>query len=214
CLRRAEDALTKEKRRRQELFSCFYDELQFKLERERPVDCVVVVTNKTLKAYAESLGCQVQGLGLSVDLIFLKTEKSLVEAMEDVRKSGTPFIITVSQQHELYKSCTVIILHGRKPTEHRNMKEYAAIELIGERYEQYVAARRESEHTEASRGATEAAEKSLAREMALRRAYEDSLIPPASIAALLYLLVDSRHLAAEEIDQVVRYLQRRKEALM
>lgn len=47
-----------------------------------------------------------------VDLIFLNTEVSLTQALEDVGRARTPFAIIITQQHQVHRSCTVNILFG------------------------------------------------------------------------------------------------------
>lgn len=47
-----------------------------------------------------------------VDLIFLNTEVSLSQALEDVSRGGSPFAIVITQQHQIHRSCTVNIMFG------------------------------------------------------------------------------------------------------
>lgn len=58
------------------------------------------------------VGRKVRDLGMVVDLIFLNTEVSLTQALEDVSRARTPFAIIITQQHEVHRSCTVNILFG------------------------------------------------------------------------------------------------------
>lgn len=62
--------------------------------------------------YAESVGRKVRDLGMVVDLIFLNTEVSLSQALEDVSRGGSPFAIVITQQHQIHRSCTVNIMFG------------------------------------------------------------------------------------------------------
>lgn len=64
------------------------------------------------REYAETVGRKVRDLGMVVDLIFLNTEVSLTQALEDVSRAHTPFAIVITQQHEVHLSCTVNILFG------------------------------------------------------------------------------------------------------
>lgn len=64
------------------------------------------------REYAEMVGRKVRDLGMVVDLIFLNTEVSLTQALEDVSRARTPFAIIITQQHEVHRSCTVNILFG------------------------------------------------------------------------------------------------------
>lgn len=62
--------------------------------------------------YAESVGRKVRDLGMVVDLIFLNTEMSLTQALDDVSRGGSPFAIVITQQHQVHRSCTVNIMFG------------------------------------------------------------------------------------------------------
>lgn len=58
------------------------------------------------------VGRKIRDLGMVVDLIFLNTEVSLTQALEDVGRARTPFAIIITQQHQVHRSCTVNILFG------------------------------------------------------------------------------------------------------
>lgn len=62
--------------------------------------------------YAESVGRKVRDLGMMVDLIFLNSEMSLQQALDDVSRGGSPFAIVITQQHQVHHSCTVNIMFG------------------------------------------------------------------------------------------------------
>lgn len=64
------------------------------------------------REYAESVGRKVRDLGMVVDLIFLNTEMSLTQALDDVSRGGSPFAIVITQQHQVHRSCTVNIMFG------------------------------------------------------------------------------------------------------
>lgn len=78
--------------------------------------CVCVSVSLCFKnncrEYAETVGRKVRDLGMVVDLIFLNTEVSLTQALEDVGRARTPFAIIITQQHQVHRSCTVNILFG------------------------------------------------------------------------------------------------------
>ncbi|CAJ0964303.1 unnamed protein product [Ranitomeya imitator] len=130
------DRYKREERRREELYRQYYDDLQKKAEQDRRVECSVVVANKQSKEYAESVGRKVRDLGMLVDLIFLNTDVSLSQVLEDVTRGGTPFAIVISPQHQTHHSCTVNILFGT-PQEHRNMPLADAMVLVARSYERY-----------------------------------------------------------------------------
>lgn len=64
------------------------------------------------REYAESVGRKVRDLGMMVDLIFLNSEMSLQQALDDVSRGGSPFAIVITQQHQIHHSCTVNIMFG------------------------------------------------------------------------------------------------------
>lgn len=74
------------------------------------------------REYAETVGRKVRDLGMVVDLIFLNTEVSLTQALEDVSRARTPFAIIITQQHQVHRSCTVNILFGTPQGTFRFMK--------------------------------------------------------------------------------------------
>lgn len=47
-----------------------------------------------------------------VDLIFLNSEMSLQQALDDVSQGGTAFAIVITPQHQVHHSCTVNIMFG------------------------------------------------------------------------------------------------------
>ncbi|KAM6404190.1 nuclear receptor coactivator 5 [Rhynochetos jubatus] len=209
----SEDRLTREERRREELYRQYYEEIKRRFDAERPVDCSVIVVNKQTKEYAESVGRKVRDLGMVVDLIFLNTEMSLTQALDDVSRGGSPFAIVITQQHQVHRSCTVNIMFGT-PQEHRNMPQADAMVLVARNYERYKSECREKEREEIARQAAKMADTAVLQE---RPAPTEEGVrgghPPA-IQTLLNLLADNRYLTAEETDKVINYLRDRKEQLL
>ena len=74
--------------------------------------CASFCLQPNCREYAETVGRKVRDLGMVVDLIFLNTEVSLTQALEDVGRARTPFAIIITQQHQVHRSCTVNILFG------------------------------------------------------------------------------------------------------
>ncbi len=74
--------------------------------------CLYLCFKNNCREYAETVGRKVRDLGMVVDLIFLNTEVSLTQALEDVGRARTPFAIIITQQHQVHRSCTVNILFG------------------------------------------------------------------------------------------------------
>ncbi|XP_056406357.1 nuclear receptor coactivator 5 [Hyla sarda] len=208
-----EDRYKREDRRREELYRQYFDELQRKLDQDRRVDCSVIVSNKQSKEYAESVGRKIRDLGMLVDLIFLNTEVSLSQVLEDVTRGGTPFAIAITQQHQTHRSCTVNILFGT-PQEHRNMPLADAMVLIARNFERYKVEKRDKEREDIARQAAKLSTDAFLRERAV--ALDEGLRapPPSGIMALLNLLADNRYVTPEEIDKVIIYLRDRKERML
>ncbi|KAJ0068667.1 hypothetical protein NL108_010343, partial [Boleophthalmus pectinirostris] len=164
CAAVTDEHMRPEERRRNELYRQYYEELQRRQDSERPVDCSVIVVNKAQnREYAETVGRKVRDLGMVVDLIFLNTEVSLTQALEDVERSRTPFAIIITQQHQVHRSCTVNILFGT-PQEHRNMPMQDAMMLIAHNFGTYKVESRDKEREEIARKAAKMADDVLLRE--------------------------------------------------
>ncbi|KAM9120583.1 nuclear receptor coactivator 5 isoform 2-T2 [Pangshura tecta] len=211
----AEERLKREERRREELYRQYFEEIKRRFDSERPVDCSVIVVNKQTKEYAESVGRKVRDLGMVVDLIFLNTEMSLTQALEDVGRGGSPFAIVITQQHQVHRSCTVNIMFGT-PQEHRNMPQADAMVLVARNYERYKTETREKEREEIARQAAKMADEAILQERERPPPIEEGVRGghPPGIQTLLNLLADNRYLTAEETDKVINYLRDRKERLL
>ncbi|NXN33780.1 NCOA5 protein, partial [Nycticryphes semicollaris] len=209
------DRLKREERRREELYRQYYEEIKRRFDAERPVDCSVIVVNKQTKEYAESVGRKVRDLGMVVDLIFLNTEMSLTQALDDVSRGGSPFAIVITQQHQVHRSCTVNIMFGT-PQEHRNMPQADAMVLVARNYERYKTESREKEREEIARQAAKMADEAVLQERERPPPVEEGVRGghPPGIQTLLNLLADNRYLTAEETDKVINYLRDRKERLL
>ncbi|NWU99346.1 NCOA5 protein, partial [Upupa epops] len=209
------DRLKREERRREELYRQYYEEIKRRFDAERPVDCSVIVVNKQTKEYAESVGRKVRDLGMVVDLIFLNTEMSLTQALDDVSRGGSPFAIVITQQHQVHRSCTVNIMFGT-PQEHRNMPQADAMVLVARNYERYKTESREKEREEIARQAAKMADEAVLQERERPPPIEEGTRGghPPGIQTLLNLLADNRYLTAEETDKVINYLRDRKERML
>ncbi|KAM4613212.1 nuclear receptor coactivator 5 isoform 2-T2 [Polymixia lowei] len=188
-----------EERRRNELYRQYFEELQRRYDTERPVDCSVIVVNKAQKEYAETVGRKVRDLGMVVDLIFLNTEVSLTQALEDVGRARTPFAIIITQQHQVHRSCTVNILFGT-PQEHRNMPMQDAMVLVAHNYDAYKVEHRDKEREEIARKAAKMADDVLLRE-------PDREAHPISLLTTITLLSESRFVTPDELDTLISYLK-------
>ncbi|KAE8298296.1 Nuclear receptor coactivator 5 [Larimichthys crocea] len=202
----ADDRTRPEERRRNELYRQYYEELQRRSDTDRPVDCSVIVVNKSQKEYAETVGRKIRDLGMVVDLIFLNTEVSLTQALEDVGRARTPFAIIITQQHQVHRSCTVNILFGT-PQEHRNMPMQDAMMLVGHNYEAYKVENREKEREEIARKAAK-----MADDVLLREADRES--HPVSVLTTITLLSENRFVTPDELDSLIAYLSDKRARLL
>ncbi|XP_070702884.1 nuclear receptor coactivator 5 isoform X2 [Pempheris klunzingeri] len=201
-----DDRARPEERRRNELYRQYYEELQRRYDTDRPVDCSVIVVNKAQKEYAETVGRKVRDLGMVVDLIFLNTEVSLTQALEDVGRARTPFAIIITQQHQVHRSCTVNILFGT-PQEHRNMPMQDAMMLVAHNYDAYKVENREKEREEIARKAAKMADDVLLRE-------PDRESHPISVLTAITLLSENRFVTPEEMDSLIAYLKDKRARLL
>lgn len=202
-----DDRARPEERRRNELYRQYYEELQRRYDTDRPVDCSVIVVNKAQnREYAETVGRKVRDLGMVVDLIFLNTEVSLTQALEDVGRARTPFAIIITQQHQVHRSCTVNILFGT-PQEHRNMPMQDAMMLVANNYDAYKVENREKEREEIARKAAKMADDVLLRE-------PDRESHPISVLTPIALLSENRFVTPEELDSLIAYLKDKRARLL
>uniref|UniRef100_A0A1A7WFW4 Nuclear receptor coactivator 5 n=2 Tax=Iconisemion striatum TaxID=60296 RepID=A0A1A7WFW4_9TELE len=203
----ADDRVRPEERRRNELYRQYFEELQRRYDTDRPVDCSVIVVNKAQnREYAETVGRKIRDLGMVVDLIFLNTEVSLTQALEDVGRARTPFAIIITQQHQVHRSCTVNILFGT-PQEHRNMPMQDAMMLVAHSFDTFKVENREKEREEIARKAAK-----MADDVLLREADRES--HPVSVLTGITLLAENRFLTPEELDSLIAYLKDKRARLV
>ncbi|XP_026577549.1 nuclear receptor coactivator 5 [Pseudonaja textilis] len=207
-----EERMKREERRREELYRQYFEDIKKCIDVERPVDCSVIVVNKQTKDYAESVGRKVRDLGMMVDLIFLNSEMSLQQALDDVSQGGSAFAIVITPQHQVHHSCTVNIMFGT-PQEHRNMPQADAMVLVAKNYERYKSEVREKEREEIARRAAKMADETILQERERSLPADEGLraTHPPAMQALLNLLADNRYLTGEETDKIINYLRERKE---
>ncbi|XP_042615034.1 nuclear receptor coactivator 5-like isoform X2 [Cyprinus carpio] len=201
-----EERVRPEERRRNELYRQYYEELQRRYDAERPVDCSVIVVNKLQKEYAETVGRKVRDLGMVVDLIFLNTEVSLTQALEDVSRARTPFAIIITQQHQVHRSCTVNILFGT-PQEHRNMPMQDAMVLVAHNFDSFKVEHLAKERDELVRKAAKMADEVLMREPE-REGH------PASVLTHITLLSEGRFMTPDELARLIDYLRDKRDRLV
>lgn len=67
------------------------------------------------REYADMIRRHVETQGLVVDTIYLSPTVSLADALDDAASRGLLYAIIITPQHELHRSVTLTILHGRNP---------------------------------------------------------------------------------------------------
>lgn len=161
----------------------------------KPNECEIIVVNKQQRAYAESVEDRVKGLGILVDILFLKDEALLTQTIDDIARRGSLYAMVISPQNETHGSVTVNILHGT-PQEHRNMPLEDALKLLSRNFHDHI--RSQKEHMD--------------RERAERGQYI-GVVADREIQFLLRMLADGRWISLSEINVVIRYLSERRDKM-
>lgn len=65
--------------------------------------------------YAELVRGQVESMGLLVETVHLSPTVSLADALDDAAQRGLLYAMIITSQHEMHRSVTLTILHGRNP---------------------------------------------------------------------------------------------------
>ncbi len=68
-----------------------------------------------LREYGELIRDRVEGFGVLVDMIHLSPTVSLADALDAAANRGLLYAVIVTAQHEMHRSVTLTILHGRNP---------------------------------------------------------------------------------------------------
>ena len=58
---------------------------------------------------------KIESLGLQVETVHLSPTVSLADALDDAAQRGLLYAIIITTQHEMHRSVTLTILHGRNP---------------------------------------------------------------------------------------------------
>lgn len=67
------------------------------------------------REYAETIRSRVEYLRLIVNTVQLSPTVSLADALDAAANRGLLYAMIVTSQHELHRSVTLTILHGRNP---------------------------------------------------------------------------------------------------
>lgn len=100
-------------------------------------DMEVIVVNRQQKEYAELVRSRIVNLGLLVEMVYLSPTVSLADALDNATQRGLLYAIIITSQHEMHRSTTLTILHGRNPQEHKNMPLEDALGLVDRDFIRY-----------------------------------------------------------------------------
>ncbi|XP_043248066.1 uncharacterized protein DDB_G0292186-like [Colletes gigas] len=151
-------------------------------------DCEIIVVNKALTEYAESIEARLKKIGLTVDLLFPNEDVLLSRVLGNIASRGCLYAVVVTPINQEHHSLTLNILHGL-PQEHRNMLVDDAINLISRDFSNYKAG---------------------GRSVPLNTPFANERHPDA-IQVLLNMLADNHQLTVLQYDRVIKYLEMKRE---
>ncbi|XP_017887600.1 homeobox protein 2-like isoform X2 [Ceratina calcarata] len=151
-------------------------------------DCEIIVVNKSLTEYAESIEMRLKKIGLTVDLLFPNEDVLLSRVLGNIASRGCLYAVVVTPVNQEHHSLTLNILHGL-PQEHRNMPVDDAINLMSRDFTTYKAG---------------------ARSVPLNTPFANERHPDA-IQVLLNMLADNHQLTVLQYDRVIKYLEIKRE---
>ncbi|XP_076286054.1 nuclear receptor coactivator protein neosin isoform X2 [Lasioglossum baleicum] len=151
-------------------------------------DCEIIVVNKALTEYAESIEARLKKIGLTVDLLFPNEDVLLSRVLGNIASRGCLYAVVVTPVNQEHHSLTLNILHGL-PQEHRNMLVEDAINLISRDFANYKAG---------------------GRSVPLNTPFANERHPDA-IQVLLNMLADNHQLTVLQYDRVIKYLEIKRE---
>jgi uncharacterized membrane protein YgcG len=99
--------------------------------------CVCVCVH-VCRDYASLVAGHVRELGLIVQIQQLSPTVSLADALDSAAQEGLLYAIIITSQHEMHRSVTLTILHGRNPQEHKNMPLEDALSLVSKDFDHFV----------------------------------------------------------------------------
>ncbi|XP_003747737.1 uncharacterized protein LOC100908183 [Galendromus occidentalis] len=151
----------------------------------KPNDCEIVVMSKQLRDYAETVERRLKNLGLKVDVLFMKDEALLTQALDDLSLRGTLYACVIAQQHEVHNSVTLNVLYGI-PQEHRNMPIDEALKFLAKNFREHLERQRD----------------------------RDSGDDEREIKFLLKLVIESRYISINEYDRLIDHLRLKRDQLI
>ena len=67
------------------------------------------------REYGEMVKSRMEGVGVRVEMATLNPTVSLSDALDSAAQRGLLYCIIITSQHEIHRSVTLTILHGRNP---------------------------------------------------------------------------------------------------
>ena len=67
------------------------------------------------REYGEMVKSRMEGVGIRVEMATLNPTVSLSDALDSAAQRGLLYCIIITGQHEMHRSVTLTILHGRNP---------------------------------------------------------------------------------------------------
>ena len=67
------------------------------------------------REYGEMVKSRMEGVGIRVEMATLNPTVSLSDALDSAAQRGLLYCIIITSQHEIHRSVTLTILHGRNP---------------------------------------------------------------------------------------------------
>ncbi|XP_054013521.1 homeobox protein 2-like isoform X2 [Hylaeus anthracinus] len=151
-------------------------------------DCEIIVVNKALTEYAESIEARLKKIGLTVDLLFPNEDVLLSRVLGNIASRGCLYAVVVTPINQEHHSLTLNILHGL-PQEHRNMLVDDAINLISRDFSNYKAG---------------------GRSVPVNTPFANERHPDA-IQVLLNMLADNHQLTVLQYERIIKYLEMKRE---
>lgn len=120
-----------------------YDDHRPPPQRFRPsTDCEIISLSKEESRYAEEVEARLRSIGLVCNIGYPPIDLPVAEVIDRITRAGTLYVIVVSAQNAIHRSCTLNILHGARQ-EHRNMPLDDAISFVARNFDTYLKVLRE-----------------------------------------------------------------------
>ncbi|ETN61180.1 hypothetical protein AND_007170 [Anopheles darlingi] len=175
-------------------------------------DCEIIVVNKELTAYAESIEARLKRAGMTVDLLFPNNDVPIGKVLTNIASRGSFYAILITPENQERNSITVNVLYGI-PAEHRNMPKDDAVMFI---INHFTAKNRQARaqfpplnsfHEIASTAPVPPAPVPMTEQSLSHHEKH-----PEAIQNMINLLAANRSLTVLQYERLIKYLSERKEA--